>query len=522
MIVGDSDNSNGNSPNRNVATGVHAVKPTYGESVSSTDAGYRLTLPVRRSPSVAQAMLLGGALTQLGLALLITIYLARVLSPAAFGFFSLVSTILILARKFLDLGLSNVAARDIAVDPQRERPILEGMMAYRRVAGVVLALSLLVFAFAQTGEVERWILLAVGMVLLFTEPAALDPVFQVRQAQGGPAVLSVLGGLLVLGGSVWFRRLDLAGAAFAWLLVVREALTLLFTKILAERLLGYHPKPGFRGRSLKTFLGPALIFGLASLVYTIYFHCDVFFVYALRGKEELGAYAAAFRPINPLLLLPWLLMVPMIPVLTALAASDRERFTLQVRTACGLAVGIGACGLVAGVVLAPDLVQLLYRGRYLTGPLSCVAAFRWLAIALGQVCATTVLTASLLADRKEKLLLGIGSAALVVNAAVNLVLLRHYNFTAAGFATAATELLFLVCALIGFRIASGRSAIDARFVPYLAPAIVMGVLLYFMPGGAALRVVCGIALGVLSLGVILWSPGARRFRQDMRSSSPVF
>ena len=522
MIVRDSDNSNGNPPNKDVTTGLPAVNSSRGESVSATDAGYRLTIPVRRSPSVAQAILLGSALAQLGLALLITIYLARVLSPAAFGFFSLVSTIFILARKFLDLGLSNVAARDVAADAQRERSILEGMMAYRRVAGVVLALSLLVFAFVQKGELERWILLAVGMVLLFTEPAALDPVFQVRQAQGGPAVLNVLGGVLVLGGSVWFKRLDVGGAAFAWLLVLREALTLLFTKILAERLIGYHPKPGFRGRGLKTFVGPALTFGLASLVYTIYFHCDVFFVYALRGKEELGAYAAAFRPVNPLLLLPWLLMVPMIPVLTASAQSDRRRYAQQVRSACGLSLGIGACGMVAGVVLAPDLVQLLYRGRYLSGPLSCVTAFRWLAIALGQVCVTTVLTASLLADRKEKQLLAIGTAALVANAAMNLLLLRHYNFTAAGFATAVTEFLFLVSALIGFYIASGTSALRLQSVMYLAPAIVMAGVVWFIPGGAAVRVVSGIALGMLSVGAILWSPEARRFRQEMRTSSPVF
>ena len=99
------------------------------------DSGSAAAVQVRRSPNTAQAVLLGSALGQLGLALLVTIYLARVLSPAAFGFFSLVGTIFILARKFLDLGLSNVAARDIAQDPRRERPILEGMMAYRRTAG---------------------------------------------------------------------------------------------------------------------------------------------------------------------------------------------------------------------------------------------------------------------------------------------------------------------------------------------------------------------------------------------------
>ena len=480
----------------------------------ASDPDYRIQLPPLRSPHVAQLVLLGGTLSQLGLALLITIYLARVLTAADFGFFSLVATIFILARKFLDLGLSNVAARDIAGDTRRERPILEGMMAYRRVAGVVLALALCIFALMQKSVPERAVLLGVGWVLLFTEPAALDPVFQVRQAQGAPALLNVFGGLLVLGGSIVFKRLDVAGAAFGWLLIVRESVTLVGTKLLAERLLGYHPKPGFRGRALKAFVGPALIFGLASLVYTIYFNCDVFFVYALRGKDELGAYAAAFRPINPLLLLPWLLMVPLVPVLTV-TAKDRQRFVSQVREICGLAAGLGACGLVAGVLLARDLVSLLYRGRYLEGPLSCVNAFRWLAVALGLVCVTTVLTAAMLADRKEKLLLEIGTVALAVNAAMNLVLLHLYNFTAAGFATAATELLFLGGALAAFELVTHQSPLTWDCWRYLLPATVMGVVLYFMGGGPVIRVATGIALGLLSAVAILSSRRARQFRKEL-------
>ncbi len=486
------------------------------------DSGSAATVQVRRSPNTAQAVLLGSALGQLGLALLVTIYLARVLSPAAFGFFSLVGTIFILARKFLDLGLSNVAARDIAHDPRRERPILEGMMAYRRAAGIVLALSLFLFAFVQKSGPERGVLILAGVVLLFTEPAALDPVFQVRQAQGGPALLNLFGGILVFGGSIFFHHLAIAGTAFAFLLVIREAISLLLTKIMAERLLGYHPRPGFRGRALKAFVGPALIFGLASLVYAIYFNCDVFFVLALRGRDELGAYAAAFRPINPLLLLPWLLMVPMIPVLTAAIARDRDAFVRQVRTACGIAVGVGACGMIAGVMLAPDLVTLLYRGRYFEGALSCVNAFRWLAVALGLVCVTTVLTASMLADGKEKLLLTIGTIALIANIALNVVLLRHYNFTAAGFATAVTELLFLLGALIAFQVVTGRSAVTWSALPYLLPGLVMAMILYFVHGGAAFRVAIGVVLGLLSLGVILVSPQARRFRREMAAQSLLF
>jgi len=493
-----------------------------GGAVPSSHTGERVHIELRHSPTVAQAILLATAAAQLGLALVITIYLARVLSPAAFGFFSLLGTIFILARKFLDLGLGSVAARDVARDPRRERPILEGMMAYRRAAGVVLALSVAVFAFMQEAGPERTVLLAAAIVLLFTEPAALDPVFQVRQAQGGPALLAVAGGLLVLGGSVLFKRAGVVGAAFGWLLVLREAITLLFTKVLAERLLGYHPRPGFRGRALRAFVSPALIFGLASLVYAIYFNCDVLFVFALRGKDELGAYAAAFRPINPLLLLPWLLMMPLIPVFSATAAKQMDLFVRQVRGASGLALGIGACTLVAGTILAPDFVHLLYRGRYLDGPLSSVNAFRWLAVALGQVWVTTVLTASLLAAGKEKLLLAIGTAALVVNVVLNLVLLRHYNFTAAGFVTAVSELLFLLVALIGFQAVTGRSAVAWSGIRYLLPAAAMALVLHFMPHSSVLRITCGVVLGTIAVGALLSTPSARRLRKDLGSSTAMY
>ena len=444
------------------------------------------------------------------------------MTPGEFGFFSLVGTIFILSRKFLDLGLSNVAARDIAHDSTRERPILEGMMAYRRAMGLVLALAMFVFAFAQRSGAERWVLIAVGAVLIFTEPAAMDPVFQVRQAQGGPALVNLLGGLLVLAGSLIFHRFAVAGTLFASLLVAREAVALLSTKLLAERLLGYRPRPGFRGRDLRSFVGPALIFGLASLIYTVYFSCDVFFVLALRGRDELGAYAAAFRPINPLLLLPWMLMVPIVPVLTVTLARNREHYVRQVRTACAIAIGLGTCGLVGGVMLAPDLVELLYRGRYLTGVLSCVEAFRWLAVALGMVCVTTVLTASMLADKKEKILLTIGTVALVVNAGLNFILLQRYNFTAAGFATAATELLYLVGALIAFRVVSKQMPIGWNAFLYALPAMVMAAVLYELPGGPALRVGSGIVLGSLSVAAILLSSPAKQFRRDIALYAPQF
>jgi O-antigen/teichoic acid export membrane protein len=320
---------------------------------------------------------------------------------------------------------------------------------------------------------------------------------------------------------VVFQQARITGEAFAWLLVLREAVTLVATRAWGERLLGYYPAPGFRGRGLRGFVAPALVFGMASVVYTIYFHCDVFFVYALRGKNELGAYAAAFRPINPLLVLPWLLMSPIVPVLSATVAEQMDDFVRLVRGACGVAIGIGTTAAVCGVMLAPDLVHLLYKGSYLQGPLSSINAFRWLAIALGMVSVTTVLTASLLALGRERSLLTIGVAALLFNAALNLTLLWRHDFTAAAFVTAATELLYLIAATLAFRLIMHRSAVTWSSALYVAPALITAAILHFTPGGPAPRVACGIALGILSVIGILSIRQTRRLRQELAGASPA-
>jgi len=187
----------------------------------------------------------------------------------------------------------------------------------------------------------------------------------------------------------------------------------------------------------------------------------------------------------------------------------------QVQAIASLALGIGACAAVAGTLLAPDLVQLLYKGRYLHGALSSVNAFRWLALAVGQVCVSTVLMAALLAAKREKLVLAIGTTGLVLNAGLNFVLLRHYNFTAAAFATAVSEFLFFAGSSLAFRHTAGRAALRWRELVYLGPAVVMGLVLSVVPSNAAVRVGCGLVLGSASVIGLLATPKARGLRQEL-------
>jgi hypothetical protein len=57
---------------------------------------------------------------------------------------------------------------------------------------------------------------------------------------------------------------------------------------------------------------------------------------------------------------------------------------------------------------------------------------------------------------------------------------------------------------------------------FLLPAIVVGIVLHFLRGGAVLRVACGVVLGLLAVGAILLTPSARRFRKEMTANTLLF
>jgi O-antigen/teichoic acid export membrane protein len=350
-------------------------------------------------------------------------------------------------------------------------------------------------------------------------PTALYAAFQVRQAQEAPAILSVAAQLLVVVGAICAYLAHASGPIFALLLVAREATNVVGLRLLGSQLLGYWPKAGFRGRGLGTFMKAAAIYGLAALVHNIYFHGDVFLVSAYRGQSELGAYAAALRPINPLLSLPWIVMVPMVPVLAQLAADDRRRFTREIRSCAAVAIGIGAAGAVVAVLLAPDLLRLLYGGRYLDGDLSAVATFRWLSLAFGSLCVTPVFATAMLADGRERQLLGYGVVALALNLALNLWGLPRLGFVAAAMATAVTQLAVCATLMTLVLAADQDRAAAVRWLQYLGPAAVIAVVLSRLPGAPVVRVGCGVVLGSAAVALLLRGSAGRR--RDRRTTDTI-
>jgi len=395
---------------------------------------------MRGTPAGSQVVLASGFGLRLVIGLAITAVVGRVLSPAEFGFFALVGSLFFAARFLFDLGTGTIAVREIARAPERERAILEGLLGWRRLCGLVLGAFVFAYAWTEGDPGRRQVLFGVSVALPLLAPGALAPLFTLRQSQAGPTLVRTIAQLGVLAAALSLQALGVAGAAFAWLPVGRELFNVAGVRRCALRLVDYRPRAGIRGRGLRPFLAMSLVQGSAMLFFAAIFHADVFLVRGLRGEAELGAYAAALRPLQPLLALPALLLLPLVPRLAQAAARERAAFRRLVgglATAALLAGGV--CALL-GVLAAPFVLRVLYGDGYAES----VDALRWLSVALGCAVLAGPLAATLTADRGERALLWIYAGGFGVNLIANVVLLPRFGFVAAAFTTAGTQAVIVL------------------------------------------------------------------------------
>ena len=468
-----------------------------------------------RSASRSQVVLLTGFGTRLLVALFITSLLGRALGPDTFGYFTLIGTVLFLAHVVFDAGTGSLAMREIARHRERERPLLEGLMAWRRTSGSALGLAVLVWALLEANPQRRIVLLTLAVVLPLMTPGVLMSVFRVRQELEGPELIRFASQGLVLFGIFAFVALGVPGELFALLLVLQALTNAAGIGWLAIKRLGYRMRAGLRGRGLRPFLAMATVHAAVVLVQMAYFYADVFLVLFLRGEQELGAYSAAFRPINPLLMLPGILTAPLLPVLSRVARHDPVRLALHVRGAASLTIGVGALAAAAGAALASDLVRLLYGGRYSTGLLDAGPAMLWLAIALGVVLSTSVFSTALLAKGREDLLLLIALLGLAINVVGNLIVLPIWGFTAAAIVTASTYCAVGAVCIVALLRLAGPVVVARSHALALIPGAIVFAILWNLDGTPLLRVAVGCALGVAGVVLLLALPGARDWRREL-------
>lgn len=375
----------------------------------SADAG---AVAVTGSTLRLQARIVG-LLTSFGAMVVVV----RCLGKAQFGQLTLIVALVTIVSGISDLGLSGVGIREwIRRDAGERSALLADLLGLRLVAiviGGVCAVGIAAAAGYGQTVVVGLALALVGTVFNAAQSALSIPLIaQLRQGVVGAVEL-----LSVVVQAVLQALLALSGAGvvpIAAAMIPSGMAALVAVVLVSGRQL---PWPRVHLERLRALLRESAAFAAAGAVSILYLRVAVLLGPAFLSASAFGAFAVAFRAVEPLTMLPALLISALFPILTHAALHDRARLARGYDLLSRSAAALGGLAAATTIGAAP-LVTMAFTGH--RSPVT-VDSFAILGCALGALFVGAAGMWMLLAERRYRAVLAINVLALTCNVGLTTV-----------------------------------------------------------------------------------------------------
>ncbi len=394
----------------------------------------------------------------------------RHLGATGFGHYLTVTSIIFIVTALTEGGLANVAVRQYSVgDTAQRRALIANLAGLRLALGVIGAAVAIGFGLLAAYPhviVIGLVLGAVGYVI-----AGVQGSYSV--ALNGTLRLSALAGidmLRSLSTSLLLIALVLGGSGltgFYAITVVVQALALVVTAALVRH--DVPLLPAFNRANWLELARETALYALAATIGVIYFQVALITMSLLDPGPQTGFYAIAFRIVEIVNSIPWLLAGSVLPVLALAAANDRERLRFvagRVFEGAVVAGGWVAVILIVGAGFGIDIVAGA-KGH------PSIAVLRIMGVG---VTATFVVSSwgfVLLSMRQYRQLVIANLSALALAIALSVVLIPTLHARGGAITTAALELV-LAGSYMAFLSKHGILA-PKRFIACFALAIALGM-----------------------------------------------
>lgn len=371
-----------------------------------------------------------------------------------YGFYFAVFNLAYIFNILLDVGITNFNTRNIAQHPQLVGKYLGGILTAKvALLGVYLMVAFAAGLCLGYGSDEfrllTWLAIAqfLNSLILY-----LRSNFEGLLLFKWDSLLSVLDRLLMIaicGCMLWTPlRARFNIYWFVYAQVAAYAITATVAFVVIARKAGLHRLRWNRNFTL-AILKQSAPFALLVLLMASYNRIDPILLRKLSGAAEAGIYAGAFRLLDALTMVAYLVSVPLLPVFSrlctrrgeasqpkALADAIRIVFWPMMMFAVGVAV--------AGAVWARPIMDWLYHG---SGE-GYVAAFRVIIFGLIPICLSYIFGTLLTADGRLRQLNILATFSLALNVGVNLLLIPRLGAVGSAIASLSTQSFMAIAQLL--------------------------------------------------------------------------
>lgn len=388
-------------------------------------------------------------------------FLVRYFGPPDYGRYVFVLAYVSYFGFLADGGLGRFLIRELARDERKLRDYLGNIIGLRLVLAALAYLLLLAGGIVLQAPRTTAGLIAIAGLTLFSGAiaGAVASVFDARQhmhvtaafqilATAGNAVLVLLA--LTLG-------FGLTGAFVAYALSNLPPLALL---LLALRRSGHVVRPAADLRLWRRSLAQSLPYAVLGVMGLIFFRIDALMLTLIKGPQATGVYAAAYRLMEALAVLPGVAVAAAFPLLARLHTGPRPLLRRAYFGALALLASAAVPVTLITWLLAGLIVHILYGTSYSES----VALLRILSLAVFFIFLDTANTMLLYSGDDLTLVLTLSLVTTSANIGLNLLLIPRYSFVGAAWSTVLSEALSLTIftpAVLRYLYSPGVSATTA-------------------------------------------------------------
>jgi len=428
------------------------------------------------------------------LALVSVLILIRHLQPAGMGEWGDVVNQAALATVFLDVGFNTLFQREAARRPAMLSSYLSRLMT-GRLGFALLALAVFSAVLAWRGQLP-YLLPAYLMMVLASYSNLMRGALYAVQRLRFEAIAIVLQSLVLLGLVVYGVVSRQGVLYFLWAYAGSYAFSCAyFAVILTVRGIA-RIRWSLDLVFLLNWLREGLPFAATFAITTIYFKINVPLLALFKGHYETGLYVAAFKPFEALLFVPVSMLNVVFPVLATYRSGAEGQLS-------GAINRFYKALLLLGWPIAVGTFMLAHGFRFIYSYEQSEPALRFLATGIVFMFITNAFIGALNAIDRQLSFTWAALGSMVVNIALNLILIPLFGYLGASVATVLTEVALLgFCWYLTARHLTRVPLVSLSWRILLA-GLVMGAALYPLMHVTGPMVVVAILAGALVYGLAL-------------------
>lgn len=322
--------------------------------------------PGLRQVLVNLAWLFTDQILQMGLGLVVGLWVARYLGPVQFGLLNYALAFVSVFSSVATMGLGSIVIRDIARNPECKNETLGTVFGMQFTGGcITLLLTVTVISlFKPDEDLTRWLVGIIAAGTIFQAFEAINFWFQ-SQVQSKYTVLAKNSvSFFVAAVRIGLVTIKAPLLAFACIRLAEVALVGLayvyFYQFAGNKIKDWQFSWA-RGKELLAESWPIMLSGLAVYLYS---KTDQLMLGAMNKNAELGYYAAAVKISEICDFLPMIISGSIFPKLAHLREKNYEEYLNKFQIYCDTMIFLWLAVAIPISLLSPWIVNLLYGEKY--------------------------------------------------------------------------------------------------------------------------------------------------------------